>query len=86
MTPRPLLTLILGTSCWLQKLALPGPALTQVWTGQSGEKPGNQLVLSCCKADPKPALARALSVAKATLEVLGGGWGQVSPPVFTFRS
>ena len=42
------------------------------------KKPGKQPVLSCCKADHKPALARALSVAKATLEVLGGGWGEVS--------
>ena len=45
---------------------------------QSGEIPGKQPVLSCCEADPKPALARALSVAKATLEVLGGGWREVS--------
>lgn len=42
------------------------------------KKPGKQPVLSCCEADPKPALARALSVAKATLEVLGGGWREVS--------
>lgn len=39
------------------------------------KKPGEQPVLSCCEADPKSALARALSMAKATLEVLSGGWG-----------